>query len=83
VIYPNPVRSVLNIDFSLEQRSDTRIILSTLEGKLVFDETVYDQHSGINHISLDISERHISYGIYIVIIQTEEFKDIRKFVIVP
>jgi len=78
ILYPNPVADVLNIEYTLENKSDFIISLYDLKGNLI---TVIEQsHEAGKYItSFDI--RNVMAGVYFIRIQSTNFIETRKLII--
>jgi hypothetical protein len=66
-IFPNPVKDKINITFSANntKQHSAKIVLLDATGKIVFEKTFSNIHSGENNIQLNIPE-NILNGIYIL-----------------
>jgi len=60
-IYPNPAKSILNIDLSAAKASQTEIKLVDMSGRVV-KSVLTQSEKGLNHVTIDLSD--ISVGIY-------------------
>jgi hypothetical protein len=65
-IYPNPSSNIFNIEFFLE--SETEIIVTSILGKQVFQETI--QTLGSFNTQIDLS--NYSKGVYNLVIKTAD-----------
>ncbi len=60
-IYPNPVKNVMNVDFTLEQPQVMNIQLVNVMGQVVYTSEL-QAHAGINNFKLNVKE--FAAGVY-------------------
>ena len=78
-IYPNPVSQNTNLSFDLNKSSLVSISIYNLNGSLV--ETIYNNvlmNTGNNNIPLSTSK--LSMGTYLVVVESNQDKNVVKFV---
>ncbi len=67
-LYPNPTNTIVNIDFTLENASDVRLRLTTIQGQVI-KELKKNNLNGFQTTTIDLSNE--SSGMYFVTITTE------------
>lgn len=77
--YPNPFNTVTYIRFGLVKASQVRIDVYTLLGQHVAELLNCYQSAGSHSIRFDASE--LASGIYLYSIQTEEFSEVNKMIL--
>ncbi len=77
--YPNPFNPSTTIEFSLPKANKVKFLIYNLLGQLV--ETVINKYmpSGIHKI--EISAKNLSSGVYVYVIETDEFRDFKKMIL--
>lgn len=83
LVYPNPVVRDMNIEFSLHESTTATISITTTEGKTVYAREYDLFSSGTQQISINMPDEGIPEGVYFVTIQTNEFTDVKKVVVMP
>jgi Secretion system C-terminal sorting domain len=78
VIYPNPARSVLNIQSNPSNFQKATVQLMDVAGKMVVQQAFLNPHSTLN---LDI--QNLSAGLYTLIVQIDGQRSEHKVVITP
>lgn len=63
-VYPNPASDRVTIDFYLDKTTPVTIEVYSIEGKLVFSNTVADVNPGFNYTYLDVDQ--FSGGVYVL-----------------
>ena len=76
-VFPNPAKSVINVEFEHSFSNNTQMIITDLQGRLIVDELIHN--SNLKAIQIDISK--IQNGIYNLSIQDNKFNYNEKFVI--
>lgn len=71
-IYPNPVKQILNINGQSLDQQDYQINIFSAVGKLISSEQ--------NIRSIDLN--HLSNGLYLIQLSTQQTKSIRKFILI-
>lgn len=67
-IMPNPTTEIINIHFNQNSKSNRRVRIFDLRGKLVFDN-VYSNYDEM--ISIDIIDTKINKGVYLLNIEMD------------
>ena len=78
-IYPNPATEMVNIDFSLNEKSEVEVFVFDLLGQRVFEKTLGMRGQGKYRESLNLAP--LKKGIYFLKIQAEGASVTRKVVI--
>lgn len=76
-INPNPFNSIVNIEFNVIRRSNTKIYVYNIMGKLVkilFEADSYQGKSNTYWDGKDFSEKEVCSGIYFLTIVSADFK---------
>ncbi|MEX1190139.1 MAG: peptide-N-glycosidase F-related protein [Bacteroidia bacterium] len=76
-VYPNPAKSILNIELALEDYQQVRLELVNLSGQLVISKDLGQAKEMISQMSLD----ELSPGIYFLHMKGEKVNEFRKVVI--
>jgi len=74
-IYPNPTKHQLTIDFGQKLEVNMRLILMSIEGKIVWDENI----NGVEYHLLDVST--LPKGIYFIQIRGSEEEHLEKIIV--
>jgi len=77
--YPNPFNPSTTIEFDLPKSTYTRLIVYNLIGKEV--EVLVDKDLSRGSYKVDFNNSNISSGVYYYKLTTNEFSDIKKFVL--
>jgi hypothetical protein len=77
-VYPNPANDMVNIDLKSGLTEPAEIAISDLMGRRI-KHTVAN-FDGFSPVSLDISE--LTEGVYILSVQNNQFRSVRKFSVV-
>jgi M6 family metalloprotease-like protein len=75
-VYPNPVRSVLNIDISLKEKSDIRLHLITQTGQILKSY----QYSDTSTLRPEINVESLPTGLYFLMIEMNKQTVFRKII---
>jgi len=78
--YPNPFNSKSKIKFSLNRKSDVKIAIYDLDGKIIFNMVSGVYSAGVYEVSIDAD--NLSSGIYFCKMNTEDFSQIRKIILI-
>jgi hypothetical protein len=78
--YPNPFNSLTNISFSLTKTSQVKIAVFDITGHIVAEISQGRKQAGFHTVNWDAS--NYSSGIYFIKIQTYEFSDIKKCILI-
>lgn len=70
-LYPNPVSSVANLQFELNQSSDVELLLTDVQGRVI-ERSVKTMAAGTYNEQIDMS--NVSSGIYILTLMVEHEK---------
>ncbi|WP_027378563.1 S8 family serine peptidase [Chryseobacterium daeguense] len=80
ILFPNPAKEEVNVRFDLQKESSVKISIYDASGKLLNTE----QSSGKfpkGNFAKTINTRTLKQGIYMISIETEEFKETKKLII--
>jgi hypothetical protein len=80
-LFPNPVISELNINYTLVDKSDVEIRILDVTGKLVKEDLKPGQVAGDYEIILQVDAMHISKGIYFVEMTINETRIVKRIVV--
>jgi len=80
LMYPNPTKGNLNIEFDLKQKEDVLITVTDINGSLFKQFQLSNTKYGNNKVSLDVLNL-TKKGIYLVSLETKEEKVTRKLVL--
>ena len=80
IIYPNPASQTIQVNFSLQAKSEVTIGIYKENGKLV-KKCIWEEYfqAGNFHRSFDISE--LNSGLYFAFLQTKEFRETIKLMV--
>jgi len=76
--FPNPIEENLQISFTLDQVSDINISLYNMTGQLLGSVNEGKRNGGLHTISLNISDLDLAKGIYLLTLETENFRETIK-----
>ena len=79
-IRPNPVQSNFDIAFDIAETADVQIKVLAVDGRLIHTKQLGELAEGNHLINIAISEDKWTMGVYLVAIETEESRIIRKIV---
>jgi uncharacterized repeat protein (TIGR01451 family) len=79
-VYPNPIESQLNIDYSLKTSSIVSIVIRDLTGNEI-TRLVDNERREAGDYTIDMDTMNIPSGVYIYTIETESESHTKKFVI--
>ncbi len=82
--YPNPFNPTTKIEYKLERQADVKLTIYNLNGGVTKDLVNRIEKPGLNVVSWNGENNFgvkVSSGTYIYIIETPEFKDSRKMVL--
>ncbi|MEZ4891779.1 MAG: T9SS type A sorting domain-containing protein [Saprospiraceae bacterium] len=80
VVFPNPAADEALVSFSLTEEQDVKLFVTDLSGKLV-------RNAGIRHIQADAKEQWtvpvqtLQAGTYMVMLEGESFRSVKKLVV--
>lgn len=77
--YPNPFNPTTTIKFGLPERTRVNISIYTINGSLI--ETILDSHKNAGYHQIIWNADNISTGVYIYRMQTSNFTDIKKCIL--
>ena len=78
--YPNPFNAITTIGYVLPQNSNVRLSIYDITGRLL--ETLVDQSQIIGYYQVGWNASIYSSGVYIYKIQTDEFQQIKKMLLI-
>ncbi len=78
--YPNPFNPVTNIEFNLPKNDNVAIKIYDLSGKEIMTLIDGQVRAGTNRLTFDAS--NFSSGIYFYTLETKNFKDTKKMIVV-
>lgn len=79
-VYPNPISSMLNIDYNLKQSSNVSIVIRDLTGKAVATLVNSEQKTAGDH-TISMETFNLPAGVYLYTIETESESHSNRFVI--
>ncbi len=77
-VYPNPTNGKVNINFDIEKANDVKVIVSNLNGQIVYSETI-NRLNGVYNNSIDLSNE--AKGVYMLSIVSSKGKTDKKIVL--
>ena len=77
--YPNPFNPITHIRFGLPKATDVKIDLYNILGQKVV--TLFDAHKPAGYHVIDFDGNKFATGVYIYRIETDEFQDVKKMVL--
>ena len=78
-IYPNPVRSLANVEYNITETSNVEITVYSLTGKLVYKEVLSNQYKGKYLHSIDASS--FDTGVYVISLTSNDERKVSKFIV--
>jgi len=79
-IYPNPVSSILHVNYQLSEKSSYRILISDLLGNnIILNNNYIQQECGFHNIDIDIKD--ISSGTYFLLIDFGNSLNVKQFTV--
>ena len=70
IVYPNPVKNLLNVEFVIANSSRCEIKLATMQGVVVSSTIIATAKAGLNKTSIDLSR--LTNGAYMLRVQSGE-----------
>jgi len=77
-VYPNPVKKVIGIEYNLPAKTDIKLSIFDVTGRLVKNIVSENQESGIFHKSFDIT--NLSQGVYFIRLNTRDKSLVEKVI---
>lgn len=77
--YPNPFNPATHIRFGLPKASTVEIDLFNVMGQKV--DTILDEYKRAGYHTINFDASHLASGIYFFSIKAEEFKDVKKMIL--
>ncbi len=74
--YPNPFNSSTNVRFSIPEASDAEMKIYSLDGKFISE--IFDRDFEPGNYEVRINASNLSSGIYLLVLQTEEYRGILR-----
>ncbi len=78
-VYPNPATEIINIDFTLTDRSNTTIALQDVTGRTIRTTNSANLNNGRNHIQYPVSG--LAPGVYFIHLTNDNANIIKRIVI--
>ncbi|MEA2103018.1 MAG: T9SS type A sorting domain-containing protein [Candidatus Cloacimonadota bacterium] len=78
--FPNPFSISTNISFILKNLSEVNLSIYNVKGQLV--ETLVNEQKNAGEHSVDFNAKNLSSGVYLYKIETDNFSEIKKAVLV-
>ena len=78
--YPNPFNPITSISFSIPQQSQTSLKVYDIKGNLI--STLLNQPMNVGHHQIEWNGENLSSGTYFIRINSGEFSDVKKVVLV-
>ena len=78
-IYPNPVRSLANVEYNISKTSNVEITVYSLTGKLVYKEMLLNQSKGKYTHPIDASS--FDTGVYVISLTSNNERKVSKFIV--
>jgi hypothetical protein len=83
VVYPNPAKDVLNVEFVVggyvEKQNFASLQLMTMQGIVIAKQEVPDVKAGLNKTTMDL--RNLPNGAYILNVNCGDHKEVRKVIV--
>ncbi|MES2513648.1 MAG: glycosyl hydrolase family 18 protein [Bacteroidota bacterium] len=79
-VYPNPASQIATISLISSSEEQINYTLFDAQGKLA-DEKIVDVHSGINTLTVDVEQLHLSKGIYFIRLISKGKEITRKLIV--
>jgi len=77
-VYPNPTNGLLNINFDIEKANDIKVIVSNINGQVVYQKNI-NSLNGVYNNSIDLSDQ--AKGVYMLSIVSSKGKTDKKIVL--
>jgi len=77
-VYPNPTNGMVTINFDVEKANDVKVIVSNLNGQIVYQENI-NSLNGVYNNSIDLSQQ--AKGVYMLSIVSNKGKTDKKIVL--
>ncbi len=77
-VYPNPTNGMLNVNFDVEKASDVKVIVSDINGQVVYQDNLNTLNGSYNN-SIDLSNQ--AKGVYMLSIVSSKGKTVKKIVL--
>ena len=78
VLYPNPVRNILNIKFDQSENSNITLSVYDLSGRKMYSEQVKDQIAGTREFQMSVTS--FREGMYIMVLNTDKVSVTKRFI---
>ena len=78
--YPNPFNPTTTIEFDLLKSSDVKIEVYDIAGQKV--RTLLNDNMSLGSHQIEFNAQNLSSGIYFYIIQTGDFQDVKKMILI-
>jgi len=78
-VYPNPVRNIANVEYSVTETSDVVISVYSLTGKLVYKKNIKNQYQGT--YTHQINSEGMTKGVYILSLTSNDERKVSKFIV--
>lgn len=80
-VYPNPCTDQFTLQYELPINTAVKVEMVDVLGKIISTVVNEKQAAGVYKKAINVSDLHLSKGIYYLQIQTGQFKEIKKIVI--
>ncbi|MCK4251072.1 T9SS type A sorting domain-containing protein, partial [candidate division WOR-3 bacterium] len=77
-VYPNPVKKFIGIEYNLPAKTDIKLSIFDVAGRLIKNIVSENQESGIFHKSFDIT--NLSQGVYFIRLNTRDKSLVEKVI---
>ena len=78
--YPNPFNPTTNIKFSIPKNSVVKLTIYDLTGRVV--ETLVDGQLNAGNYAYDFDASNIASGVYFYKLQSDNFTDVKKMMLI-
>ena len=78
-IFPNPVKSIANVEYTVVETSDVEIAIYSLSGKLVYKQILANQYKG--RYVHQINAEGYTKGVYVLSLTSNGERKVSKFIV--
>ena len=79
LIFPNPVVSIVNINYDLKKRSKIKLFVLDITGKIIQQTVPKEQSEGFHSLELDLNK--LDPGVYFIQIEQNDLMIIQKIIL--